>query len=302
MTSTESRSSTPARAAVTATLEVTRGRVRPWLETREGSAATIVAILLVVIAWGFAEVPFTTALLAGAFGVAVVALAARFWEDRTTPLPPIFAEMSTPAAGTVEVQQDEHAGFWRDTAGFLWSHRVWFAGTGCAPLRLKPGTYGRLRAWHDEGYLPVFVARASERQWWWWQNAFYWESGDYEPEDMHALLTLVQDRNQTAHNGTGHTGAQNGNGPTGAQNGNGTVCTEQELELRFAEPIPDEVKRIVFDRDGGRCVQCGSKDLIQYDRILSFLQGGDNDPDNLRLLCAECNRRHASVMGWTDPN
>lgn len=313
MTGTRQVSSTPAGAAAVAALEFIRLRIRPWLHTREGSASTIVAVLLTVIAWGFADARFTTAVLAGMFGVVLVSLAARFWEVRTAPPVPPFAHVSAPLPGTIEVLEDENAGFWRDKSGFLWSHRVWFAGTGCEPRRLKPGTYGCLRLWHDEGQLPVFVARAGQRQCWWWQAAFYWESGDYEPEDMHALLTLMQSEAQVAQNDsglaaahpeTGYAHSQNGHPHNGngdkqpsAENGTGLACLEWEIELRFAAPIPEEVKRLVFDRDGGRCVQCGSPDLLQFDHILPFLQGGGNETANLRLLCAGCNRHPTSVIG-----
>ena len=86
--------------------------------------------------------------------------------------------------GSVELRHDQNAGFWSDKRGFLGGRRVWFAGTGCPPRRLRPDVYLRLRAWRDQGDLPVFVARARERQWWWWRDAFYWESGDFEPEDI----------------------------------------------------------------------------------------------------------------------
>lgn len=302
MTSSRQLGSTPAGAAAHTTLEFMRLRIRPWLQTREGSASAIVAILVTVLVWGFSAAPGSTAVLAGMFGVIIVSLASRFWEVRTAPPVPAFARAPAPLPGTIEVLQDDNAGFWRDNSGFLWGNRVWFAATGCAPRRLRPGTYGLLRNWHDEAKLPVFVTRESGRQWWWWQNAFYWESGDYEPEDMHALLTLVHAEGRPRATGDHFAGAQSENGHADTETGAGLLCLERELELRFAEPIPEEVKRLVFDRDGGRCVQCGSPDLIQFDHILPFLEGGGNEPANLRLLCGGCNRRATPVMGWGYPN
>jgi 5-methylcytosine-specific restriction endonuclease McrA len=53
-------------------------------------------------------------------------------------------------------------------------------------------------------------------------------------------------------------------------------------------------------RDGGKCTfigqngrRCGSKWNLQIDHIVPFALGGDNSPDNLRLLCGKHNRLEA---------
>ena len=66
---------------------------------------------------------------------------------------------------------------------------------------------------------------------------------------------------------------------------------EWELGVHVAEPIPVEVKRFVFERDRGRCLACGSEELIQYAHVVPSSVGGGNEPENVRLLCAGCNRR-----------
>jgi 5-methylcytosine-specific restriction endonuclease McrA len=55
-------------------------------------------------------------------------------------------------------------------------------------------------------------------------------------------------------------------------------------------PIPTELRRAVFERDGGRCVDCGGSFDLQYDHILPVAHGGATTLQNLQLLCAECNR------------
>lgn len=237
-----------------------------------------VAALLFMITWGPADLPFVPAVLIAGFGIVLVCFAADFWQARTAPPPPAFSELAGPAEGTVEVHEDDNAGFWRDSRGFLWGSRVWFAGTGCSPCRFSPETYSRLRAWHDRGDLPVFVARARDRQWWWWRNAFYWESGDSEPEDVPALIVALETNDDQL-----------------AEDHSLFVRLEREREVYVAAPIPEALRRHVFERDGGRCVECGSPDLIQYHHIVPFWKGGDNEPENLQLLCAGCNRRNALV-------
>ena len=59
--------------------------------------------------------------------------------------------------------------------------------------------------------------------------------------------------------------------------------------------IPDDVKREVWSRDGGRCVKCEAEDYagrggLEFDHILPFSRGGANTVKNLQLLCRLCNQ------------
>ena len=56
------------------------------------------------------------------------------------------------------------------------------------------------------------------------------------------------------------------------------------------QPIPDDVKLYVWNRDSGKCVQCGSNENLEYDHILPFAKGGSNTERNIQLLCEKCNR------------
>jgi hypothetical protein len=243
-------------------------RVTPWLQTREGVASAGAAAVVFWILWAPVSASIFAAVLAAASAVILISIAARYWESRTAPGAPAFSLNSELDDGDVELQCDPNAGFWRDKRGFLWGYRIWFAGTGCPARRVRPDTYLRLRAWCNQGDLPVFVARAQRRQWWWWRDAFFWESGDYGPEDLRALLTMVEREDEQGF--------------------------EWELGLRTAEPIPEDVKQLVFERDRGRCLACGSDELIQYDHVVPSSMGGENEPENIRLLCAGCIRPQRS--------
>lgn len=66
-------------------------------------------------------------------------------------------------------------------------------------------------------------------------------------------------------------------------NGSGNVVRTRRLR----KPAR---KRIV-ERDGGRCQLCGSTEWLQVDHIVRYIDGGSDDPENLRTLCEPCHRK-----------
>jgi hypothetical protein len=57
--------------------------------------------------------------------------------------------------------------------------------------------------------------------------------------------------------------------------------------------VPPEIKRLVVERDTGRCQACGATEDLTIDhKIVPWVEGGSSkDPANLQLLCRSCNSR-----------
>lgn len=78
---------------------------------------------------------------------------------------------------------------------------------------------------------------------------------------------------------------------------NGLITEEIDEESRSREPIPQEIQNKVWNRDGGKCVKCGSQEKLEFDHIIPFSKGGSNTYRNLQLLCEKCNRQKNNKIG-----
>lgn len=59
----------------------------------------------------------------------------------------------------------------------------------------------------------------------------------------------------------------------------------------YRKKIPQDVRDLVFRRDGDRCVECGVTDDPPLDHIKPWSKGGPDTAANLRVLCRPCNSR-----------
>jgi hypothetical protein len=76
-----------------------------------------------------------------------------------------------------------------------------------------------------------------------------------------------------------------------------SLQSEGEPQLnRQRTVIPESVRHEVWRRDQGCCVECGSKERLEYDHLIPFSKGGSNTARNLRLLYETCNRRKSASI------
>lgn len=69
------------------------------------------------------------------------------------------------------------------------------------------------------------------------------------------------------------------------------------MDNRLVRKIPQQVKNKVWNRDGGRCIECGSNEKLEFDHIIPFSKGGADTYRNIQLLCEPCNRRKSDFIG-----
>jgi hypothetical protein len=119
---------------------------------------------------------------------------------------------------------------------------------------------------------PVQVLRDGKRSLWQFLEDFYWDDDGLDAEDVKALVLQRKRRLEQK-----------------LQSARSLMRAEEDGRPTRA-PIPTELRRAVFERDGGCCVECGGAFNIQYDHILPVAHGGATTLQNLQILCADCNR------------
>ncbi len=69
----------------------------------------------------------------------------------------------------------------------------------------------------------------------------------------------------------------------------GNQIKENKLRQR-TRVIPSDIKKIVWERDGGKCVKCGATDELHFDHDLPYSKGGTSiSAENVKILCARHN-------------
>ena len=134
-----------------------------------------------------------------------------------------------------------------------------------AAQRVQAVQLGRI---HDKG-----------RMYWMFHDEFYWEDEGYSQDEVTALILDRQNRKQRR-----------------ISNAYAKMEMADDESARSRQPIPEDVKVLVWRRDGGKCVECGSRERLEYDHIIPLAKGGSNTARNIQLLCESCNRAKGSNL------
>lgn len=125
---------------------------------------------------------------------------------------------------------------------------------------------------------PVPVAEDERRTWWMFRGRFFWEDDGLEADEV---MALVHERERRLRRRIARAK---------------DLMAADEAGGPRREAIPEDVRREVFRRDGGRCAVCGTDELLQFDHVIPVALGGASTPENLQLLCAPCNREKGAGL------
>jgi 5-methylcytosine-specific restriction endonuclease McrA len=58
--------------------------------------------------------------------------------------------------------------------------------------------------------------------------------------------------------------------------------------------IGKQDRDFIYNRDGNKCLCCGSKENLTIDHVIPTVRGGENNRKNYQTLCKPCNMKKAS--------
>jgi hypothetical protein len=170
---------------------------------------------------------------------------------------------------------DRHARFEPEGAWF-WRRYRFHAGRFAAARPVRSQVLAGQQALQRE--QPVALIEVEGRRWWWFRDRFYAEDDGLTAGDVMALV-VERERRKRRKLDRAHAALR--------QDFDGTPRRE---------PIPRAIRLAVWERDGGRCVECRSSFELQFDHAIPIALGGATSVQNLQLLCAACNQAKGAAL------
>lgn len=133
----------------------------------------------------------------------------------------------------------------------------------------------------DETAKKIGFAKDQFAVWLYQSRAYLAADSQLSPLDVRALLNVEANKRRLA-----------------LEKAHALQAMSEKLDRpRQRERVPQEVRIEVWQRDGGRCVECASQENLEFDHIIPFGLGGSSTARNLQLLCGDCNRRKGMTLG-----
>lgn len=149
---------------------------------------------------------------------------------------------------------------WRFQHGTKQSGAAWSTGRARALLAAQEAA-------------PVAFMTEQSRSYWAFEDRFYWSDDELDSRDVLALIRERERRSRRK-----------------LERAHAVMAQDEHEPVMRRERVPGEIRQLVFERDGGACVECGSTFEIQFDHVIPFSMGGATTAENLQVLCAPCNR------------
>ena len=122
-------------------------------------------------------------------------------------------------------------------------------------------------------HAPIGLRKIGERTYWRFKDRYYWDNDGHTADEVYALLVTRMQREQAT-----------------VERARAIVAMGKLPRSTSREAIPEDVRQLVFVRDGGRCCSCGSTTNLEFDHVIPVSMGGSSGPKNLQVLCGPCNR------------